>query len=57
MTGVTTVFYIGPSFHPHETEIGYFIIDTTVSSGTTFKHFVYSSVLDSQLRKPVNHDC
>lgn len=57
MTGVTTVLHIGPSFHPHETEIGYFMIDAAISSGASFKHFVYSSVLDSQLRKLMNHDC
>lgn len=59
MTNVTTVFHIGPSFHPHETEIGYFMIDAAISqsSSSSFKHFVYSSVLDSQLRKLMNHDC
>ncbi|KAJ4391583.1 hypothetical protein N0V93_005202 [Gnomoniopsis smithogilvyi] len=57
MTDVTTVLHIGPSFHPHETEIGYFMIDAAVSAGASFKHFVYSSVLDSQLRKLMNHDC
>ncbi|KAJ4420579.1 hypothetical protein N0V82_004247 [Gnomoniopsis sp. IMI 355080] len=57
MTGVTTVLHIGPSFHPHETEIGYFMIDAARSSGASFKHFIYSSVLDSQLRKLMNHDC
>lgn len=58
MTNVTTVFHIGPSFHPHETEIGYFMIDAAISqTSSTFQHFVYSSVLDSQLRKLMNHDC
>lgn len=67
MAGVTTALHIGPSFHPHETEIGYFMVDAAVaesrksgsssSSSTGFRHFVYSSVLDSQLRKLMNHDC
>lgn len=59
MAGVTTVFHIGPSFHPHETEIGYFMVDAAAEEARqgTFKHFVYSSVLNTQLRKMMNHDC
>lgn len=59
MSGVATVFHIGPSFHPHETEIGYFMVDAAVEEAKngTFKHFVYSSVLNTQLRKMMNHDC
>lgn len=49
------------SFHPHETEIGYNVIDACVAaskeSGSKFKHFVFSSVLCTQLRKLLNHDC
>lgn len=53
MADVTAVFYIEPRFYPHETEMGYFMIDAAVSlGGGAFKHFVCSSVLDSQLRKP-----
>ncbi|GME38566.1 Nucleoside-diphosphate-sugar epimerase [Neofusicoccum parvum] len=55
MAGVTTVFHVGPSYHPHETEIGYFMVDAAVEQGTS--HFVYSSVLNTQLRKMMNHDC
>lgn len=55
----TVVYHIGPSFHPHETEIGYGMINAAVSEykNGKFKHFVYSSVLNSQLRKLLNHDC
>jgi uncharacterized protein YbjT (DUF2867 family) len=55
----TVLYHIGPSFHPHETEIGYNMIDAALLSSKTgtFKHFVYSSVLNSQLRKLLNHDC
>jgi uncharacterized protein YbjT (DUF2867 family) len=55
----TVVYHIGPSFHPHETEIGYNMIDAAITESKTgkFKHFVYSSVLNSQLRKLLNHDC
>ncbi|KAF2136833.1 uncharacterized protein K452DRAFT_292061 [Aplosporella prunicola CBS 121167] len=59
MSGVTTVLHIGPSFHPHETEIGYFMIDAAVeeSKKGSFKHFIYLSVLNAQFRKMMNHDC
>ena len=30
MKGVTAVFHIGPSYHPYETEIGYFMIDAAL---------------------------
>ena len=54
------VYHIGPSFHPHETEIGYSMIDASLLESQRsgkFKHVVYSSVLNSQLRKLLNHDC
>ena len=54
------MYHIGPSFHPHETEMGYNVIDAAVAEskkpGSKFKHFVYSSVLNSQLSKMLNHD-
>lgn len=61
MAGVTTALHIGPSFHPHEKEMGYFMIDAAVaesaSPSSSFRHFVFSSVMDSQLRKLMHHDC
>ncbi|KAF9882766.1 hypothetical protein FE257_005301 [Aspergillus nanangensis] len=59
LSGVTTVLYIGPSVHDHETEIGYTMIDAALheSQHGTLKHFVYSSVLHPQIRKLMNHDC
>lgn len=49
LIGITTVFHIGPPFYPHESEIGYNVIDAAVSEleslGSKFQHFVYSSVL------------
>ncbi|EFY97924.1 NmrA-like family protein [Metarhizium robertsii] len=59
LSGVTTVIYIGPTFHPRETEIGYSMIDAAASEAQNgqLKHFIYSSVLHSQLRKLMNHDC
>lgn len=55
LRGAKVVYHIGPSFHPHETEIGYNMIDSAKSNGV--EHFVYSSVLQTQLRKLMNHDC
>lgn len=59
LKGVTAVYHVGPSFHPHETEIGYNMIDAAVKEAKegSFKHFVLSSVLNTQLRKMMNHDC
>jgi len=58
---VTTLYHVGPPFHPHETQIGYNVIDACVAaskeSGSKFRHFVFSSVLCTQLRKLLNHDC
>ena len=60
LNGATTVYHIGPSIHPHEKEIGYNMIDAAVSErnkpGSSFLHFVFSSVLNTQLRKMYNHD-
>jgi uncharacterized protein YbjT (DUF2867 family) len=60
LKGVTTVFHIGPPFHPHESEIGYNVIDAAVleseAPGNNFQHFIYSSVLQSVFRKMLNHD-
>ncbi|KAJ5118721.1 hypothetical protein N7448_010429 [Penicillium atrosanguineum] len=59
LSGVTTVLYIGPSVHCHETEIGYTMIDAARHEFQhgTLKHFIYSSVLHPQIRKLMNHDC
>lgn len=59
--GASSVYHVGPAGHEHESEIGYHMIDacSAAASGPTrvFKHFVYSSVLNPQLRKLLNHDC
>lgn len=59
MKGATTAFHVGPSFHPKETQIGYNMIEAAEQEAKTgsFKHFIYSSVLHTQLRKLLNHDC
>ncbi|KAL2006582.1 hypothetical protein VTN00DRAFT_9250 [Thermoascus crustaceus] len=67
VAGVTTIYHVGPSVHPRETDIGYNMVDAAVAeskksrvdseSESGLKHFVYSSVLNTQLRKMLNHDC
>ena len=57
LNGATAVYYIGP-IGVHETQMGYHMIDASVKQlkNGTFKHFVFSSVLNTQLRKLLNHD-
>ncbi|KAL9060629.1 MAG: hypothetical protein Q9162_000580 [Coniocarpon cinnabarinum] len=60
VSGASTIVHIGPSFHPHETTIGYNMVDACMSASSsagTQCHFIYSSVLHTQLRKLINHDC
>ncbi|KAF2034238.1 NAD(P)-binding protein [Setomelanomma holmii] len=58
---VNVAIHIGPSYHPHEASIGKMMIDAAISSYQagygTLKHFILSSVLNSQLSKMLNHDC
>ena len=58
--GASTVYHVGPSFHPHEKEIGLNMVDAAVIESqredSQFQHFVLSSVLNTQLRKMANHD-
>jgi uncharacterized protein YbjT (DUF2867 family) len=59
MKGVTAVYHVGPSLHQYETECGYYMIDAAIREARegNFKHFVLSSVISTQLRKLMNHDC
>lgn len=56
----TTVFHMGPPLHPSEKEIGLNMVNAAVAeaarSGSKFQHFVFSSVLNTQLRRMANHD-
>lgn len=55
-----TVYNILPPFHYAETEIGKNMVDAAVAEskrpGNQFKHFIFSSVIQTQLRKLMNHD-
>jgi len=55
--GATAVFHVGPPMHAREADIGLNMIDAArAEPKEQFKHFVYSSVLYSQIRKLLNHD-
>jgi len=60
LEGASTVYHVGPSIHPHEKEIGLYMVTAAKKEmrkpGSRFKHFVLASVLDTQIRKMYNHD-
>ncbi|KAL9113353.1 MAG: hypothetical protein Q9227_002394 [Pyrenula ochraceoflavens] len=60
LRGTTAVYHVGPSFHSREMEMGFNMVDAAVAEsqapGTTFKHFVFSSVLCTQHRNLMQHD-
>ncbi|KAJ3549261.1 hypothetical protein NM208_g591 [Fusarium decemcellulare] len=60
LEGASTVYHIGPSIHPHEKEIGLYMVTAAKAqarkAGSVFKHFVLASVIDTQIRKMYNHD-
>ena len=48
----SAVLHIGPSLHVHEAEIGYSMVDaaTEEAKNGSLKHFVFNSVIQTQLR-------
>ena len=59
--GASTVYHINPAMHPRESDIGINMIDAATKEsqredGSSFKHFIFSSVLNSQFGKMLNHD-
>lgn len=58
--GASVVYYVSPTFHPHEVQFGINVIDAAVEEskklGSKFSHFVFSSVLHTHLQKMLNHD-
>lgn len=60
LRGASTVYHLGPTLHPNEKEMGLNMVAAAVAEseapGSRFKHFVFSSVLNTQLRKMHNHD-
>jgi uncharacterized protein YbjT (DUF2867 family) len=53
MEGIESVFHVGPSFHPHEAEMGIAVIDAASKGGV--EHFVYDSVLHPQIIELLQH--
>ncbi|MCJ1384059.1 hypothetical protein MMC17_007175 [Xylographa soralifera] len=57
----TALYHIGPSFYPFETTIGLGLVRAASAEhgnrNGRFRHFIYSSVLHSSIRKMLNHDC
>ncbi|KAJ9653616.1 hypothetical protein H2198_007207 [Neophaeococcomyces mojaviensis] len=55
-----TIYLILPPFHHAETEIGKNLVEAAVTESkrldSAFKHFIFSSVIQTQLRKLLNHD-
>jgi uncharacterized protein YbjT (DUF2867 family) len=54
MNGIDKVYYVGPTLHPNEREMGFAAIDTARKSGV--KHFVLSSVLHAITTALVQHE-
>ena len=55
LNGVAVVYHIGPTFHQFEIQIGYNMVNAALSE-SGLKHFVYSAVIHTQIRKLLNHD-
>ena len=59
LEGAAVAYHIGPTFHTFETQIGFNMVTAAVAhrkANGIFKHFVYSSVIHTQIRKLLNHD-
>lgn len=54
MRGVEKVYYVGPTLHPEEREMGIAAIDAARAAGV--RHFVYSSVLHAIITDLVQHE-
>ncbi|MFJ8826896.1 SDR family oxidoreductase [Streptomyces sp. NPDC102467] len=54
MRGVKKVYYVGPTLHPQEREMGFAAIDAARTAGV--EHFVFSSVLHAILADLTQHE-
>lgn len=58
--GATALYYISPTFQPHEVQYGTNMIDAALAERdkpeSKFTHFIFSSVLHPIIRKMLNHD-
>ena len=53
MEGVESVYYVGPTMHPREREMGFAAVDAARASGV--RHFVFSSVLHAITTELLQH--
>jgi uncharacterized protein YbjT (DUF2867 family) len=51
--GVEAVYHIGPNMHPHEEQMGLWMVEAARTSGV--KHFIYHSVLFPQIPAMPHH--
>ena len=60
LSGATAIYYVSPTMNPHETHYGTNVIDAAVAEsrkpGSSFAHFVFSSVIHPIISKLLNHD-
>jgi uncharacterized protein YbjT (DUF2867 family) len=59
VAGVTTIYHIGPPLHERELSVTQNVIDAAVEQKAQhgpFQHFVFSSVLHTQMRKLLHHE-
>ncbi|KAK4941296.1 hypothetical protein LTR10_018706 [Elasticomyces elasticus] len=56
----STIYYVSPTFQPHEVQFGLNIIDAAIAEArkpqSRFSHFILSSVLHPEISKLLNHD-
>ena len=60
LDSTSIMYYVSPTHHPLETEYGINIINAAINElkkpGSSFSHFIFSSVIHTHLRKMLNHD-
>lgn len=60
LAGAAAAYHFGPSLHPRESAMGLNMVDAAVAetkrAGSAFRHFVYSSVMGTQIRNIIHHD-
>jgi uncharacterized protein YbjT (DUF2867 family) len=53
MEGVSTIYHVGPTLHPHEKEMGLTVIEAAQKAGD--KHLIYSSTMHAATSEMVPH--
>lgn len=54
VTGIDTIYHVGPTLHPREREMGFVLVDAARAAGVG--HFVFSSVLHTIVTDLVQHE-